>query len=374
MKASVLLLTLRDFSATGGIEKVSRIVGKMLHDEIDASGKGESLVYSMYDRDEDLDPKYLPAHQFRGFGENKIKFVIESVKAGKNASVVILSHINLLSVGYLIKLISPATKLVLIVHGIEVWEPFSGRRKRMLKKCDLIVAVSSFTKNTMRQLTGFSAEKFVVLNNCLDPFLPERLSDNKDPEMLKRYGFDKNHTIVMTLTRLSAKERYKGYDHVLHSIKDLITSYPGIRYLIVGKYDEEERHRLEIIIDELGIKPYVVFAGFVPDEELNKHYQLSDIYIMPSKKEGFGIVFIEALYYGKPVIAGNKDGSTDALRDGDFGLLVNPDDTAEITSSIVRVLSNRERYIPNHQQLLAHFSFDVYKSRWANLLDQLVKS
>ena len=92
------------------------------------------------------------------------------------------------------------------------------------------------------------------------------------------------------------------------------------------------------MIKKRGLQQQVIFTGFVPDEELADHFNLADIYIMPSEKEGFGIVFIEAMFYHKPVIAGNKDGSVDALLNGSLGLLVNPESLDEVTCALIRMI------------------------------------
>ncbi|MBC7873226.1 MAG: glycosyltransferase family 4 protein, partial [Ferruginibacter sp.] len=356
-----LFLTLRVFSATGGIEKVSRVMGKALQ-ELVSEEKGESLkVLSMYDNPGDGSSNYFPASIFQGFGKNKSKFVMEASRQGINAKQVILSHGNLLLAGYFIKLFSPKTRLVLIAHGIEVWSSFSFWKRYMLGKCDLVIAVSNFTKARMISVHGFDERKITVLNNCLDPFLQLPLPPAKNSLLLKRYALHPDDIVLITLTRLSYKERYKGYDNVLYAVKGLKEKYPQIRYLLVGKYDELEKTRMDDIITSLGLENNIIFTGFIPDEELAAHYNIADLYIMPSKKEGFGIVFIEAMYYGKPVIAGNKDGSADALANGQFGLLVNPDNRQEIIDAIVKVLSNITCYKPKLEEVLDKFSYPVYK-------------
>ena len=83
---------------------------------------------------------------------------------------------------------------------------------------------------------------------------------------------------------------------------------------------------------------------------------------MPSRKEGFGIVFIEAMYYGLPVIAGNMDGSSDALLHGKLGQLVNPDSVEEIANAISNILKNKPSYIPDRKLLIQHFSYETYKN------------
>ena len=155
---------------------------------------------------------------------------------------------------------------------------------------------------------------------------------------------------------------------MLISVYQLKKHYPSIKYLVVGKYDDPEKQRIDAIVERLSLQQQVVFTGFITDDELSRHYQIADLYVMPSKKEGFGIVFIEAMLYGLPVIAGNKDGSTDALLQGRLGLLVDPDDQAAITASIEKVMLNTTIYKPNRQLLMEHFGFEVYKQKLKTIL------
>ncbi len=244
-------------------------------------------------------------------------------------------------------------------------------KRNMIKQCDIILPVSFFTKEKMKQIHHLPEEKFTVINNCLDPFLPIATNTGKDERLLNKYGFTKDNILLMTLTRLSAKEQYKGYDKVVIAMKELISAFPHLRYLIVGKYDKEEKARLDKIINDNGLGHAVVYAGFIPDEELASHYNLADIYIMPSKEEGFGIVFIEAMFYGLPVIAGNKDGSADALRNGELGLLVDPENITEIRDAIKKIISNHTAFVPNREKLMNNFSFTVYKNNLKAVVLQL---
>ena len=345
---------------------MSRVAGKAIYEV--CKERGDNLeIFSMYDHSSDVDTRYFPREVFKGFAARKLPFVARSVRRGIHCDVVVLSHINLLLAGFLIKLFSPKTQLILLAHGIEAWEKFSSRKRKMLMHCDQILAVSEFTRNTMIQ-NGLQESIFSVLNNCLDPFLKEPHTDEKSELLLERYGFKREDIVLMTLTRLAAKERYKGYDIVIESLNKLRDDFPVLRYLIVGKYDKEEKSRLDKMITTYGLKDRVVFAGFIPDEEVAAHFNIADIYIMPSEKEGFGIVFIEAMYYNKPVIAGNKDGSVDALLHGKLGLLVNPNSEEEITEAIKQTICYRKKYIPDHQLLMDHFSFPVYKDKWREVL------
>ena len=167
-------------------------------------------------------------------------------------------------------------------------------------------------------------------------------------------------------------ERYKGYDKVLQTLPDLISKYPSLRYLMVGRYDAAEKKRLDELISVLGLQKIIVFTDIIPDEVLAAHFKLADIFVMPSEKEGFGIVFIEAMFYGLPVIAGNKDGSTDALCNGELGLLVDPDNKAELTAALKKIIDNRNAYLPDQHKLMQHFSYTGYKEKLKNILNGLL--
>lgn len=349
---------------------MSKVAGKALY-EIAMEQGYQFHLSSMYDEQQDVDEKYIPADNFTGYGINKLKFIRKCVQQGINQDVVVLSHVNLLLAGCLIKLVSPKTKLVLIAHGIEVWAHFSGYKKYMLRRCDKILTVSAYTKSVMMELNHLPEEKFTVLNNCLDPFLDPPQAGEKDPQLLQRYQLKNTDTVLMTLTRLAAREQYKGYDMVIESLPGLLKEHPGLKYLVVGKYDEKERARLDTLIQQKGLQGRVIFAGFIPDKELAGHFNLADIYIMPSTKEGFGIVFIEAMYYHKPVIAGNKDGSVDALLSGQLGLLINPDSSVEVSNAINEMLADKEKYNPDQKKLMNHFSYPVYKEKWRKVLEEV---
>ena len=366
MRNGILFLTLKIFSSTGGIEKMNRVAGKALYET------GEGLtIFSSHD-EKRIENKYFPSEIFFAFHGNRKRFAVKSIKEGIKSKVVILSHINLLVVGYFIKLLSPKTKLVLFAHGIEIWKPLSSFKKKMLLKCDKVWAVSHFTKNKITELGYVMRDKSIVLNNCLDPFLQKENNNNRSGELLSRYGLAKENFILLTLTRLNSDEKYKGYDKVLQSLQTLIKEYPELRYLVIGKYDNEEKVRMDKMIDSMNLNQVVVFAGYIPEEELSAHYNLADLYIMPSLGEGFGIVFIEAMYNNVPVIAGNKDGSVDALLNGKLGILVNPYEQEEITSAIKKVINNKSSFKPDQKVLMQNFSYEVYKEKIKAALKNLM--
>ncbi len=369
MRNDALFLTLKVFSSTGGIEKVCRIAGKAMYENCTRYNK-RLKIYSMHDSQASAaDNSYFPTELFTGFHANKLKFMWQALKQGRKSKVIILSHINMLLAAWLIKKLNPSVKVILFAHGIEVWPAMNNFKRKMLACCDEIVSVSEYTRRKVIEVHNADASKCTVMNNCLDPFLPLSKNVVASSMLREKYGFNSTDKILFTLTRLSAKERYKGYDKVMEAMVQI--GDEAIKYLIAGSYDALEKEYIDALIKKLQLRERVVLAGFIPEEEVAAHFALSDCYVMPSVKEGFGIVFIEAMYYGLPVIAGNADGSVDALQNGRLGILVDPNNVAEIKNAILKVLNNREKYLPDQRLLLEHFSYDSYKVKMNALFNRI---
>jgi glycosyltransferase involved in cell wall biosynthesis len=155
--------------------------------------------------------------------------------------------------------------------------------------------------------------------------------------LVERYGLQSSK-VISTVGRLISQERYKGFDEIIEIMPQLVKRFSNIKYLIVG--DGPDRPRLEAKVGALGVADSVVFAGYIPESEKVAHYNLADVYVMPSRGEGFGIVLIEAAACGVPVVGSLADGSREALLDGRLGCLVDPTNQRELVQAITAVLEN----------------------------------
>lgn len=287
--------------------------------------------------------------------------VLCSVLLRNDFDVVVCGHINLIPLAFLAKKIL-GVPIVLIVHGVDAWRPTGSAVTNFLaRRVDRFVAVSELTKRRFMSWTGLSIARGSVLPNCFDrgAFGP----GPKRGDLLDRYGLN-GKLVLMTCGRLSSREQYKGLDEVLEVLGDLTAIVPNLVYLVVGEGDD--RPRLEEKARTLGLDDRVVFAGFVAEAEKVDHFRLADAYVMPGRGEGFGIVYLEAMACGIPTVGSKLDGSKDALRDGALGILVDPDDRADIKRGILEALV-RPKDIPVG---LDYFSFDNYAKRVGNLLRQ----
>jgi glycosyltransferase involved in cell wall biosynthesis len=220
-------------------------------------------------------------------------------------------------------------------HGIEVWRITKPGLRKALISADQLLAVSDFSRVRMADSLGIRPEKIGLLPNTFDA---DRFQPGPRPvELLQRYGLKGTEPVILTVARLAQTEQYKGYDNVLLGLPEVLRRFPEARYVLVG--DGPDRDRVIALARRLGVSDRLIMAGYVPNEELVDHYNLCDVFAMPSKGEGFGIVFLEALACGKAVIAGNKDASSEALLGGELGQLVDPDNPDAIAAAICSALS-----------------------------------
>ncbi len=359
----ILFLYLKAFSFTGGIEKFNRCFLKALG-ELSAEGLGETYSISAYDSL--ADERYFPNRNFSGHSGDRIGFSVHALRKSFSSDVVILGHINLAVLGYAMKKLRPKLKIILIAHGIEVWKKYGGVKLKFLNEVDQIFAVSNFTKNQIfHHNPSVDLAKISIFPNALDPFLNLPSRFEKPAYLLKRYNFSAEDRILLTVARLSSSEIYKGYDQTIRAVSRLGSeNRQNIKYLICGKADPPEMKRLNGLIEREGLLEKVLLPDFIDDEELGDHYLLADVFVMPSEKEGFGIVFIEALAHGCKVIAGSKDGSAEALQNGTLGDLVDPDSELELKEAIINALRS-ERVAPVflQSQVVAAFGFPQFKKR-----------
>ncbi|WP_097132932.1 glycosyltransferase family 4 protein [Pedobacter xixiisoli] len=363
---NILFLNLYAFSLTGGVEKVSK---NFIYTLRQLFSEKEWASYSMYDKTADVDGRYTSNSTYRTFGGAKISFILTSFWKGLSSPTLILSHINLLLVAKLISFVKPKHRFILFAHGIEVWDQLPKWKVDFIRNKVEVWAVSNYTRDRMVNQHHLKQNQLKVLNNSLSPFLNFPTLFEKPKQLTEKYGLDIKNPILYTLSRLSAAEKYKGYDTVIIALAELKKKGHHFTYLLAGKADETEKLRITQLVNTLNLTENVKLLGYLSDDELSAHFLLSDIFIMPSKGEGFGIVFIEAAAHGCQIIGGNTDGSTDALLNGKLGQMVNPNSEVEIINAIQTALANHHHQANEQQQLtVKHFGFEQYMEQVNRLI------
>ncbi|HAJ60147.1 MAG TPA: glycosyltransferase [Cyanobacteria bacterium UBA8543] len=283
--------------------------------------------------------------------------------------LVITTHLNFTVAAYWLKQIAGIPYWT-VAHGIEAWDIHRPDLQTALHHADRILSVSGYTRDRLLTEQNLDPNKISLLPNTFDA---HRFQIAPKPTyLLERYNLTLKQPIILTVSRLSSIERYKGYDRILQALPQIRQVIPNIHYILVGKGDD--RPRIEQLIAQLQLQECVTLAGFIPDDELGDYYNLCDVFAMPSKREGFGIVYLEALACGKPALGGNQDGAIDALCHGELGALVDPNDTNAIAQTLIELLQgtypNPLFYQPEalRQKAIDTFGFDCFKQ---TLIDYL---
>ncbi len=297
----------------------------------------------------------------------KVKYVMAVLKVlreNPDFEFIVCGHINLLPIAHLVG-VWLRKPILLFVYGIDVWQP--SKRKlinKLIKNIAHFVSISEITKERFTKWAKLSDKKGSIIPNAIH--MENYGAGDKNSRLISQYGLD-GKTVLMTLGRLSADERYKGFDEIIELLPELIREISGIVYMIIGSGGDRERLQKKAML--LGVGGHVVFTGFVSESEKPDYYRLADAYVMPSYGEGFGFVFLEALACGIPVVASNIDGGREAVRHGKLGALVDPHDAEDIKKGILKALK-QPRMIPED---LEYFSYSNFEQRVHRLVTEFAK-
>lgn len=331
----------------GGIATYSRHIARAI---VSVVGAERMRMYVQHDRSEGRSRELDGArHSGTGFAPARLRAAAFAMRVAVAAirdrpRLIIATH---LQYGRLAKWIGSRLDIPywLIVHGVEAWEATNpalqdSRVRAGIQHANRILPVSQFTRDVIVKEQGLNPESVSILNNTFDP--SDYGIGPKPVYLLDRYGLRPEQPVVLTVSRLIASKQFagghfKGYEPVIRAFPAIVRAVPDAHYVLVGK--GEDRPRLERLITELSLAGNVTLTGFVPDEELADHYRLCDVFALPSKREGFGIVFLEAMACGKPCLGGNKDAALDALQGGELGLLVDPDDDHAVAKGLINILT-----------------------------------
>ncbi len=313
-----ILFIAADINKIGGIEKYNR-------EFIDALREAGADVF------------FIPLYGIKLF--QKISFIarvfLESFR--KKPNIICCSHVAFSPICYFIKKIL-GIEYTVNVYGIEVAN-IPALHKSALKSAKFIIKLFDQTaQNVIKQIPEV-AERILALPNSVDG---ERFYiKEKSQNLIKRHNL-RDSKIILTICRFSYSEvDNKGYEKVVRAMSDIVKKIPNVKYLLVGGGNDAER--MKNLVKELGLENNVILTGPAKDEEMVDYYNLADVFILPSKREGFpAIVLLEALACGKPIIGGNQGEEYEKKNfDGKLGYTINPDNQEELKEAIINVLKRK---------------------------------
>ncbi len=282
----------------------------------------------------------------RGIG-SRLRFLVTVARAAMRGQydLVLCGHLRLLPAAWLARAVcclrGRRIPMALIVHGIDAWDPPTRLAPWLVRGVDCVLSVSAYTRDRMRSWARLEERRFEILSNCADT---ERFRPGPpDPSLAARYGIT-GRPVLLTVSQLDARDRYKGIDEVMEALPALRSAFPDLVYVVAG--EGTDRERLEQKAAGLGASGRVVFTGYVPESDKPGLYRLADGFVLAGSGEGFGIVLLEAMATGVPVLASTLDASREVVGDGLLGAVVDPRDPAALRDALAALL-RRAKGVPD---------------------------
>ncbi|MBI4215420.1 MAG: glycosyltransferase family 4 protein [Parcubacteria group bacterium] len=237
-------------------------------------------------------------------------------------------------------------------HGMDVTVPAKIRRKRWLLRhilagADKIICNSQFTRSKVLELR-VNPDKIIVIRPLILPSKMDTLDKPSRSRATRGKGGERgfwspsnNQKVLLSVSRLVER---KGIQHVIEAMTKILEKVPNAVYLIGGTGPFEGK--LKDLARQYHLEDKIFFLGAVSEEEKQRLYQLCDVFVLPTLElpngdvEGFGIVYLEAAYFGKPSIASIAGGAGEAVLDGQTGLLAEPGNAGDIAEKCVQLLTD----------------------------------
>jgi phosphatidylinositol alpha-1,6-mannosyltransferase len=265
-------------------------------------------------------------------------------------------------------------RYVLFCHAVEFDSCLSLFRRAAFRGACLRLGNSRFTA---RRLQAMFPQ--VPMRSCelgLDDLSLPLVEEAPVRSLPDAYGDPRplgNH-LVLIVGRLAAGERYKGHDQLIQIMAPLRRQVPTAQLVIAG--DGDDRERLAALARAGGNGHAILFSGFAAAPVLAALFRQARLFAMPSRGEGFGLVYLEAMRFRKPCIASRADAGSEVVADGVSGLLVDPDNLAELRAAVERLLRDdalvEQMGQAGFQRLSAHYQFAHFRSRLRSRLAEVL--
>jgi glycosyltransferase involved in cell wall biosynthesis len=357
----VVLLTPEIFSSEGGLSRILRLHLKALC-EIAGAGDEVRLVTLIDPTLESTDLRSYAGERLTDWeacGRSRLRFTRATLRLARGCDWLICGHVNQLRVAALAKLRYPRLRYILVAHGLEVWRSFGATEMLALKGAEQVWCVSEYTRGELLRRASLSPARVRVLPNALDPFLQE------NARAAAAAGSAASAPTLLTVSRLAWSDRYKGVDHLIQAFPAVRQRISGARLRIVGRGDDLPR--LQQLAGPYQLSGDIQFPGFLSDDALSRELAGCRAFALPSEKEGFGLVYLEAMAHGKPCV-GARAGGTPEVISPESGLLAPYGDIDALARACIAALETPWDAAAIRARANS-FSYAVFRDRLRNLLD-----
>ena len=358
----------------GGIAQVDRLV---LHTLLDLDYQVELFILQGDTLSgQDTVQKIKPRTE-KTYSGNKVNFVLSVWKKLFSCSpgLVYCDHVNLAALFLPIQILK-RFPLVVWLHGIEVFSPKPSWEGHLgLRAAWRLLASSEYTARKVN--TSFPRLNIQTCELALDVNeLPEQ---NYYTTRLSAFvAVDGSSQIlgdqaILLVGRMEFSERYKGHAELLAAFPLVASNHPQTQLILAG--DGNDRERLLGIARQLpsALQSRIFMPGYVDQALLERLYQACFAFALPSRGEGFGLVYLEAMARGKPCIGGGMDAAGTVIQDGITGLLVaDPSDPGQVALAISTLLDDPSQAMTMGQagleRVKENFLFPNFKERFLSAI------
>jgi phosphatidylinositol alpha-1,6-mannosyltransferase len=349
MSETIVLAAATLRAGNGGIARVARLMDRVVAEEV-AAGRLEARAVCFLDSD--VSDTRLPTKCTRG---SRVRYVWELYTAALRRRHFLYDSLSMARAHCPLPLMRRPG--LVWICGIEVWEMTNPSRLRCARHADHLLAISAYTRERANRLHGgFDRAQVCWLGTETD-----------DAPDITPIGDCRPTALI--LARMD-ELNYKGHRELIDCWPQVIRAVGDARLLIVGggPYLDEHRRRASAS----SVAESIVFTGFVPDQDIDKVWRESTVFAMPSRGEGFGLVYIEAMRHGRPVIASIHDAAPEINLDGVTGYNVNLDKPDELPQRLIYLLKNPSQAatlgLNGQRHWREHFSYSAFKKRFLPIL------
>jgi phosphatidylinositol alpha-1,6-mannosyltransferase len=331
-----VLLALTGLQIDGGIASVSRSMARVLEEETREGRLQRVDRVLLLERRQNPAPPPLRGEQRLAAG-SQARFVWQTWRSHRrHRHDLVLFDLVGLARSVLLPLPGfPPRRFAVFVHGIELETARSGGRARALREAHRLLVNSEFTAAALRAALPARAERVRVVPLCIDA---ERI---RLWEAAEQDAPPARERAALLVGRMWSEERGKGHDALIDGWPEVLRRVPGAQLWIVGEGDDAGRMRS--LAQERGIGDAVRFLGRVSDAELGVLYRRASVFAMPSRQEGFGLVYAEAMWHGLPCIGSTADAAGQVIDEGRTGLLVPYGNARASAEAVAALLSDPAR-------------------------------
>jgi asparagine synthase (glutamine-hydrolysing) len=354
-----LLVAPEIFESAGGIQRMLQLYLRALAEIGEAENRGVRLLA--------LNDSVLDSGDVRRCAGGRLddwavcdgskrRFVREALRLSRGCDRLVCGHVAQAPVAWLAARLNRRLRYFVVAHGIEVWRPFSSLEKRALRGAARVFCVSEFTRRELLKRVELPSGRAVLVPNALDPAFA----------IAAGAPLDQCPPVILTVSRLSAEDRYKGIDHLIAALPAVLARVPGATLRVVGRGDDLGRLQ-GLVRRDSSLAGCVNFLGFLTQSELSKELRQCRLFALPSTREGFGLVYLEAMAHGRPCVGAEAAASPEIVTP-ETGLLAAPDNVDSIAAALIEGLSRPWREEPILERARA-YSFERFRDVLQAALD-----